>query len=67
MFNGLGVVLSTLRVVVGQVADQGELDIRHPAFDQTISIDHTERVLPGIVARDLSHQGPIAVDPESTG
>ncbi len=50
MFEGLGVVLSTLRVVVGQVADQGQLDVGNPALDQTISVDHTERVFPRIVA-----------------
>ena len=53
-----------LGVIGGHRPDQGELHLGHLGLDRAVGVDHAERVLPGIEARDLAHQRPVDVDPE---
>ncbi len=53
-----------LGVVAGHRADQRELHLGHRLLDEAVGVDHAERVLPGVEARDLADQRPVDVDPE---
>ena len=57
-------VVPALGIVRGHGPDQGELHVGVARLDLPISVDHAERVLPGIEARDLQQQRAIHVDAE---
>ena len=62
--DGLVVVVPALRIVVSHRADERKLHLREALFHLPIGIDHAQRILPGIEARDLRQQGSLDVDPE---
>ena len=58
------VVVPAFRIVVRHRADQRELHLRETLLDQAVRVDHAERVLPRIEARDLREQRTLDVDAE---
>ena len=57
-------VLLALGIVVGERTDHDELHARHFFLHDTVGVDHSERVLPRIEARDLQKDRPARVHPE---
>ena len=57
-------VVPALRVVAGHGPDERELDVRVLRLDGAVDVDHAQRVLPGVEARDLQEQRPLHVDAE---
>ena len=62
--DGAVVVVPALGVVVRHRADERELHVGMLGLDDPVGVDHAERVLPGVEARDLRQQRPLDVDPE---
>ena len=58
------VVIPALWVVVGHRADEGELDAGVERAHGPPGLDHPERVLPRVEARDLGHERAAHVDAE---
>ena len=56
--------LPALGVVGRHRADQRQLGVGHLLGDDPVGVDHPDRVLPGVEARDLADQRPVGVDPE---
>ena len=57
-------VLLALRVVIGERTDHDQLNVADLFLGQAVGVDHPERVLPRIEARDLQQHRPLEVDPE---
>ena len=62
--HGLVVELPALRIVVRHRADERELHRRVLLLHEPVRVDHAERVLPRIEARDLCQQRSVDVDAE---
>ena len=62
--DGLVVVVPALGVVVRHRANERELHLGEALLHLTVGVDHAQRVLPGIEARDLRQQRPLDVDSE---
>ena len=56
--------LPALGVVGGHRADERELHLGHLLVHDPVGVDHAERVLPRVEARDLADQRPVDVDAE---
>ena len=64
VLDGAVVVVPAFRVVVRHRADERELHLGKLLLHRAVGVDHAERVLPRIEARDLRQQRPLDVDAE---
>src|SRR5215208_6583478 len=65
--DGLVPVVPAFRVIVGHRADKYELHLGDLFFHDPVGIYNSQRVLPGVEARDLQDEQPLAVYAELVG